>query len=339
MKPPTAILKHWSISEPVFPATDSGLINDTFVVGREPSGILQCVNPIFGPEIHQDIEAITNKLAAAGMLTPVLVHTDTGELCVPTADGAWRLLSFIPGTTIHRISCVEQAASAAALVGRFHRVTASMDHQFHFIRPGAHDTTAHMATLKTALNESDGHPLAARIQTLGTAILESWERWEGDLDLPARICHGDLKISNIRFDSTQQTALCLLDFDTFSHQTISVEMGDAWRSWCNPAGEDNVDATRFDLEIFRASALAWLSNGPELSQKEERNLVPGIERICLELAARFCTDAVRQSYFKEDCVRFPIPGAHNLHRAEGQFKLGRSANDHRNQAERILKSR
>jgi len=339
MKPPASILKHWSISEPVFPATDGGLINDTFVVGLEPSGILQRVNPVFGPEIHQDIEAITDKLAVSGMLTPMLIHTDAGDLCVPTPEGAWRLLSFIPGTTIHTISCAKQAASAAALVGRFHRVTASMDHQFHFIRPGAHDTATHMATLHSVLNASDGHPLEAHIQPLGSAILESWKRWEGDLDLPARICHGDLKISNIRFDSTQQTAICLLDFDTFSHQTISVEMGDAWRSWCNPAGEDDVAAVRFDIEIFRASALAWLSNGPELSQKEKRNLVPGIERICLELAARFCADAVRQSYFKEDFVRFPTPGTHNLHRAEGEFKLGCSAKDHRAQAERIVNSR
>ena len=339
MHPPAQILAHWSISEQVLPSTDSGLINETFVVGEMPTGILQRVNAIFGAEIHNDIEAITAHLSRCGMATPRLVHTQDGALCVPTPHGAWRLLSFVPGSTIHTISSPGQAASAAQLVGRFHRATDTLSHKFHFSRPGAHDTPAHMATLIGALDEADGHPREGPIRALGASIIERWRSWEGDLDLPLRICHGDLKISNIRFDKAGEEALCLLDFDTFSHQTIAVEMGDAWRSWCNPSGEDAAETIAFNMDIFEASALAWLQAAPPLSEKERINLVPGIERICLELAARFCADAVRKTYFKEDFTRFREPGAHNLRRAEGQFKLGCSARDHRIQAEHILNPR
>ena len=71
MTPDGLILNAWNIQEQAKPAQDGGLINDTFVVGSPPSGILQRVNPIFGPDVHLDIEAITAHLERKGMLTPM----------------------------------------------------------------------------------------------------------------------------------------------------------------------------------------------------------------------------------------------------------------------------
>jgi len=339
MTSPVEILKHWSITGPAHPSENAGLINQTFVIGEEPRAILQHVNPMFRPKIHEDIEAITAHLAQMGMLTPRLMRTQDGALFVEVPDGAWRILSFVPGSTIHTISSPEQAASAGALVGRFHAATASLTHTFQFSRPGAHDTHAHMAALVSALDDADGHALKHTIRPLGAAIVAQWKSWEGDLDLPLHICHGDLKISNLRFDHAQKEAICLLDFDTFGHQSLPVEMGDAWRSWCNKAGEDALNDIVFDLEIFEASARGWLGTAPAITQKERDNLVGGIERICLELAARFCTDAIRQNYFKEDRTRFAGAGEHNASRAEGQYLLGCSARKHRIQAEVIINTR
>jgi hypothetical protein len=286
-----------------------------------------------------DIEAITAHLASKGIPTPRLVRTSKGKLCVPTTDGAWRLLSFVPGTTIHTISNASQAESAAKIVGQFHRATEDLDHRFHFIRPGAHDTHKHMASLTEALDEASGHALEGPSTAIGTEVLNGWATWEGKLDLPLRISHGDLKISNVRFAADQMTALCLLDLDTLSHQSIAVEMGDAWRSWCNPAGEDKPDEVRFDLSIFQASAASWLTHGPAISPDERDNLVGGIERICLELAARFCADSIRQTYFKEDKSRFPKSGTHNLQRAKGQLALAQSVRSQRSLAEEFVRSR
>jgi hypothetical protein len=339
LKPPAAILAAWDITEPVRASADAGLINDTFVVGDPVQGILQRVNPIFGPDIHLDIEAITTHLEHCGLETPRLVRTSTGSLCVPTENGAWRLLTFIPGTTVHTITSMDQAASAAKLVGQFHRATADLKHSFHFIRPGAHDTPVHMELLRSTLREYGTHPLAQTARTIGDDILSRWASWEGTLELPIRICHGDLKISNVRFDEDQISARCLIDLDTLSPQTMAVEMGDAWRSWCNPAGEDAPEEAHFDLNIFAASAHAWLAAGPDLTDVERINLVPGIERICLELSARFCTDAIRQTYFKEDRTRHPEPGTHNLSRATGQLRVATSVRDQGEAAQAIIHSR
>ena len=338
MSVPAEVLDNWPNKYDVRPSQDGGLINDTFIVGEPPVAILQRVNPIFEPAVHNDIEAITAHLAAKGMLTPRLIPTKTGDLCVPTPEGAWRMLTFVPGSTHHTVQNLRQAGSAADLVGRFHRATEDLDHRFHFSRPGAHDTLQHMTTLQGAMKEAGDDAVQSSAIVLGRRILGAWADWSGALDLPLRICHGDLKISNLRFDAEGDEAICLLDFDTFSHQTIAVEMGDAWRSWCNPAGEDNIENIRFDLDIFEASAQAWLAAGPHLTSIERDNLVPGVERICLELSARFCADAIRQCYFKEDRTRFPEPGAHNLHRAAGQFRLAESVRVQKPRAESIIQN-
>ena len=115
-------------------------------------------------------------------------------------------------------------------------------------------------------------------------------------------------------------------------------MGDAWRSWCNPAVEDDADGAVFDLDLFTASATAWLSAAPPLCADEKQGLVPSVERICLELAARFCTDAIANNYFREDRQRFPEVGTHNLIRAQGQFRLAVSARSKRSACESLVAS-
>jgi len=196
-----------------------------------------------------------------------------------------------------------------------------------------------MHALRNALDASAGDPMEGPACRVGREVLQRWDDWDGSLDLPMRISHGDLKISNLRFDQSQTTAKSLLDLDTLSHQSIAVEMGDAWRSWCNPAGEDNPESAFFDLDIFESSASSWLRHGPDLDDDERANLVSGIERICLELTARFCADAINRCYFKEDRRRFPTAGEHNIHRARGQLAVARSVQTQRLSAEHIVQSR
>ena len=89
-------------------------------------------------------------------------------------------------------------------------------------------------------------------------------------------------------------------------------------------GESNPDAARFDLTLFEASFNGWMSTVGDISIEESSALVPGIHRICLELSARFCADALQNNYFKEDTETFPTIGSHNLHRATTQFRLAQS---------------
>jgi hypothetical protein len=318
-------------------APDAGLINGTYLVGEGPDAVLQWVNPLFPPAIHLDIALLLERLAAGGMLVPRLLPTRTGDSYLETEHGIFRLWSFIPGRTIHQVSSPRLAAAAGHLVGRFHRVVQGWKPVRHAPVRRVHDTPARMRDLEEEILRSAGHPLADAAGALGQQILERWQGWSGSLEEEEVICHGDLKISNLRFANERDEAIALLDLDTIGPLGLSVELGDAWRSWCNPAGEDQPDAVRFDLPRFEASARAFLAAGPELDPHQRAGLAAGPERICLELAARFCKDALANSYFREDRARFPVLGSHNLARATAQFRLAESARSERGNCERILR--
>ena len=332
---PKEALAHWDVPGSLSEEPDAGLINRTWRVGTPPRAILQWVNPIFDPRIHHDIDAITRHLAAAGLTTPRLLPTRDGALYLGDRSGCWRLLSYLPGYTLHRLEDADHAAEAGALVGRFHAALAEFSYTPQAPRRNIHHTPARMGELRAALEECAGHPLAAASRAVGEETLARWATWRGELAQPERICHGDLKISNLRFDAAGR-ATALLDLDTLGPMALSSELGDAWRSWCNPAGEDRPECITFRLDLFAASARAWLRHGPPLGAGELQSLVPGIERIALELASRFCADAVRNSYFREDRERHPEPGAHNLLRARAQLALARSAREVRGECERII---
>jgi hypothetical protein len=102
-------------------------------------------------------------------------------------------------------------------------------------------------------------------------------------------------------------------------------MGDALRSWCNPAGEDSTD-TGFDVALFEAAVEGYASRAGEMAMTaaEWGRLVDGVVAICRELAARFFGDALRERYFGWDATRFASRGEHNLVRAMGQWALHRS---------------
>lgn len=330
-------LAHWEEEGALREAPDAGLINRTWLAGTPPRAVLQWVSPIFDPVIHLNIAAVTARLAAAGLTTPRLLPTRGGELWQADGDAVWRLMTFIPGRTLHHLASPAQAAAAGQLVGRFHAALADWDFRFHDSGRPLHDTKGRMEALGATLEKADRHPLSSEARRVGEAILEAWASWDGELAQPQRPCHGDLKVSNLRFDEGGTEAVCLLDLDTLAPQALAAEMGDAWRSWCNPADEGDVDACRLDMTLFTASAQAWGAAAPPLAPGERESLVPGIERICLELASRFCTDAVENTYFREDRDRFPQPGAHNLLRARGQLNLARSARAQRAACEAVLR--
>lgn len=337
---PEDLLPYWGLDgESVRPAPDNGLINRTYFVGEPVRAVLQWVNPIFHPTLQLDIEAVTRHLAERGMVTPCLVPSRDGELWVADDQrGVWRVLTYIQGRTLHQIGSLATAKAAGDLVGRFHAGLADFAYAPRAPQRHIHDTPARLAELRAALERCDGHPFAGEARELGAEILSGFASWDGDVDQPERICHGDLKISNLRFDDDGDQGICLLDFDTIAPMSLQVEMGDAWRSWCNPAGESDPEAVRFDFAIFEASAAAWLAAFPAITRRERESLAGGVERICWELASRFCADAVNNSYFLESRDKWPRPGAHNLVRARGQRNLAVAARGARAACEKLLLS-
>lgn len=345
------VLRHWKRLGPLVLIPHQGLINRTWFVGGEPDGdpasertpraVLQWVNGIFSPKIHHDIDSLTRRLLEHRVVTPRLLTTPDGDLWIEEPEpilGCWRLATFVDGVTHDEVRDLAMAAEAGKTVGRFHRAVDGWRPELVAPQRHIHDTPKRMAELAAALASADDHPLAAEARRVGAEILARWRSWDGGAELPERVCHGDLKISNVLFDRETGEGLCLIDLDTVGQMTLASEMGDAWRSWCNPAGEDDPENATFDVDIFTASAAAWREHGPAVSRAELEALVPGIERIALELAARFCADAVRNSYFSEDRERFPAPGRHNLVRAESQLRVAAAVRECRPRCERVLLS-
>ena len=305
----------------------AGLINTTYLVSAgDERFVLQRVNPIFDPAIHDNIAAVTERLAERGLATPRLVGDREGRRFVDLgAGGVWRLSTFVAGVTFDTLRGAGQARAAGALVGRFHAALDGLDHRFVGLRLGVHDTPRHLATLRDALANHGDHPLAARTRALGAAILAAAEALAPLPALPPAIGHGDLKFNNLRFAGAappaDEDAVCLVDLDTVGPMSLAFELGDAWRSWCNPHGEERADAI-FDLDVFAASLDGYAGAiGRGLSRDERAALLGGVEWISLELAARFAADAVNERYFGWDPARFATRGEHNLVRAESQWAL------------------
>lgn len=319
----------------------SGLIQKTWFVdladGRRV--VAQEMHPIFAPAVLDDTEAVTAHVQAAGLETPRLLRTPGGDLGTRDAAGRlWRIMTYLDGTTIERVDGPARALEAAALVARFHRATSDLERPFAFVRPGAHDTAAHLARLERALADGGAVPGYDRIAPVAEAILDEARRRPALPPTVARVAHGDLKISNVLFDAAGARARALLDLDTLGHLTIAYELGDAWRSWCNPEGEDTTEP-RFDREIFAAAARGYArAAGGLLGPDEVASLVPGVITVALELAARFCVDAFEDRYFGWDPARFPSRREHNVVRAAGQLVLARQVAAARAAAEAIVAS-
>lgn len=321
----------------------SGLINDTFSVDS-PQGafVLQRVHPVFDPRIHHNILAVTEHLAGHGLLTPRLRAAASGDAWVEREGETWRMMTRIDGVSFDAVRQPAQARAAAHLLARFHSALADLEHRFVGLRAGVHDTAAHLRRLAEAVAELPQHRLHGEVTHLAEAIAARADELPPLAALPERVVHGDPKLSNVLFEAAQGPgalrARCWIDLDTVAPLPLAVELGDAWRSWCNRSGEDE-QVAHFDLEIFTASLRGYLDGCTlELRADERESLLHGVEWITLELSARFAADALRESYFGWDRGRFPAAGEHNLVRARGQWSLHEAVVASRGAREAVLRA-
>jgi Ser/Thr protein kinase RdoA (MazF antagonist) len=335
--PPGEVVAAYGLERAVFEPIEIGLINQTFLVrlDGEPRIVLQRQHHTFRGEVNLDIEAITAHLEARGIGVPRIVRTGAGRAWIDHGEFAWRALTFIDGVTVSRVERPELAHAAASLVGRFHRAIDGFEHVFHFTRPGAHDTPAHLARLRSALEAHRAHPAIEEVRPIAEGILG--HPLPTIPPLPERIIHGDLKISNVMFDRELEHAIALLDLDTFQHGTIAIELGDALRSWCNPKGESG-DAVEVDRAIFEAAVRGYAETAGDLLSLDEReSIASGLETIAPELSSRFALDALEDRYFAWDATRFASRTAHDIVRARSQLALARSAQRHRVDLQAIVR--
>jgi Ser/Thr protein kinase RdoA (MazF antagonist) len=322
LMPPERVLAAFALRPSSLHRATSGLMNPTWYAetGSGAAVVLQRVNPIFSAEVNIDIAAVTEHLAAKGLVTPRLVPTRDGALWVEH-EGVWRVLTRIEGICRDALETPAQARAAGRIVAEFHRAVSDLKHDFRNRRLGVHDTARHLRTLREALSEHRSHRDFAAIEPLGERVLEAAAELPPLPPSRDRIVHGDPKISNLVFARDADRAICLIDLDTLAHMPVALELGDALRSWCNPATEDAASA-RFVRDFFDQAIDGYAEAAQGFLTPEEWRAIPrGALWITVELAARFCADALCERYFGWNRARYQSASAHNQARAQGQLLL------------------
>ena len=335
---PPDVLDAWKLSASNLSPLGSGLINQTWLVQTGGARyVLQQVNPLFPPAINADIQVVTEHLRARGMIAPELLPTTDGRLWVEHDGHVYRLMTHIDGQCRDHLSSPAQAREAGILLARFHRALSDLKHEFRNQRLGVHDTARHLETLRQALAAHGAHRDYAAIRPLGDEILQLAAELPPLPAVVERNVHGDPKLNNLLFDEATGRALCLIDLDTLGRMPLPLELGDAFRSWCNTAGEDHRQST-FALDLFGAAVEGYAREAAGwITPTEAGAIVAGTLTIYVELAARFCSDALKEVYFGWDPQRFPSRSAHNQVRAASQLNAARALWDVRGAAEELVR--
>ncbi|MDQ3076279.1 MAG: aminoglycoside phosphotransferase family protein [bacterium] len=324
---PKEVLNKYFIKSAKFSVVEfgTGATNTTYKVTLQKGDsvtlyVLQHMSLFFGLSSMEDIDAITKRIYSKGINTQSVVPTLEGEQFVSDDKSWWRVLTYIPGTIFDSISSGNQAREAGKLVGIVHNGLFDFDYEFKYKLLHYRDTEFFMNELQSILIKNQGSDKFNRLKGLGEKVLFAYKALPKNSDLPKRIIHGDLKISNVVFDQNGENAVALIDWDTLMRGPVALDLGDALRSWCMSGGED-VNMVKFDKEVYDKALEGYFSTANFLTKEEKESIPWGVKLITLELSARFLIDAFNESYFRLDSSKYKSLFEQNKKRAENQFKF------------------
>ena len=329
----------------------NGNINETFLAVyrntfAETQVVLQRVNrAVFhSPEvIMANMHAITmhchDKLerdAKRGMddrvwQMPRIIKTKGGGDFIRDERGdVWRVITRI--LSAHAFDTAqgpEHALECGCALGHFHYLLSDMPTEaIADPLPGFHVTSGYLRhydrTLKSKRAQSllsasvEARRLAKFIdERRGFALC--LEKAEADGELRRRMFHGDPKVNNIMIDDFTGKGTAMIDLDTVSPGLVQIDVGDAVRSICNPAGEEetNLGKVAFDENLFLAFIKGYMKEaGAFMTAADREYLYDAMRLLPFELGLRFFQDYLAgDRYFKTQ-----HPGQ-NLNRARVQFRL------------------
>tara|TARA_R110000868_G_scaffold138755_5_gene353129 strand:- start:11100 stop:12218 length:1119 start_codon:yes stop_codon:yes gene_type:complete len=318
----------------------SGHINDTFLIKTKSNNsyILQQINH----GVFKDIPGlINNKVLVSKHLQKKLSHLSPSQLkrrvlsFIETVEGGyyyldnngnyWNLMRFIDDSlTFETVKDEEIAYEGGKLIGDFLNLTSDFDaSQLIEVIPKFHDMSFRFSQFEDATKVAS----VARLKQAKKYINLVWslkdemhiiQNLKESGQIKTRVTHNDTKISNVLFDSNKK-GLCVIDTDTIMPGIVHYDFGDAIRTICNTAAEDesNLDLVGFNFEYYKAYEKGFLEKlESSLSSLEIKYLPLGAKTMIFIMALRFLTDYLNEDiYYK---TKYP---EHNLDRAKNQFKL------------------
>jgi Ser/Thr protein kinase RdoA (MazF antagonist) len=296
-----------------------GLLHATYrVVTAGGDFVVQRLHAAIPDSAIDDMRTVTAYLVSCGLQVPSLVLTRDGRpFARDMHGGRWRVYPWLPGHVVESLPDPAMARQAGRLVGLLHKHLAACDYIPQGSIPHFHDTDFVLTELQNI------HPqLPDEVRGIADDILATLPSLIV-ADEPQQLIHGDLKISNLIFNDLGH-AVGIIDFDTILRHARAIDLGDAFRSWCNRTAEDDPDAT-FDVAFFEAAASGYAQGfGVPSGPAEHARHLRATRQITLELAARFLIDVVHDTYFGFDAARYPHRRAHNVARARGQYHLAQT---------------
>ncbi|MWB96469.1 phosphotransferase [Flavobacterium sp. GA093] len=335
-----------------FEELSSGHINDTYLVTAESGKqfILQRINE----GVFKDVPGlIANKVSVSKHLLKKLKHlseddikrrvltfigTKKGVFYYKDTDGNfWNVMVYIEGSiTFETVNNEEIAYEGGKLFGEFLNLTSDFDaRKLTEVIPDFHNMAFRYFQFDCALKEASEQRIqqARNLIQLVQDLKEEMHVLQNLKDtgkIKLRVTHNDTKISNALFD-TNQKGLCVIDTDTVMPGIIHYDFGDAIRTICNTAAEDekNLEQVKFNLQFYKAYVKGFLEKtNKSLSILEIKYLPLGAKTMVFIMALRFLTDFLNNDvYYKTE---YP---EHNLDRSKNQFKLIESLSEQFNEME------
>lgn len=324
----------------------TGHINDTYLIKtkKKPFFVLQRINH----GVFKDVPGlIENKVAVSRHIQDKLkdlskkkrkrrvltfAKTNTGESYYKDEEGNyWNLMYFIDDSvTFETVNNEEIAYEGGRLMGQFLTLTSDFDiSKLIEVIPRFHDMSFRYMQFQEALKIASEERLNKAKEQI------KWvENYKDEMHIiqglkesgaiKTRVTHNDTKISNILFN-TKNKGLCVIDTDTVMPGIVHYDFGDAIRTICNTAAEDetNLDLVAFNVSYYKAYTEGFLKKmGPFLSPLELKYLPLGAKTMIFIMALRFLTDYLNGDvYYK---TKYP---EHNFDRAKNQFKLIKSLSE------------
>lgn len=318
----------------------SGHINDTYLIKttNKQYYILQRINH----GVFKDVPGlIANKVAVSQHLRKKMSHltkkklnrrvlsfisTKSGDSYYIGKEGNfWNVMVYIDKSKTFEIVENESIAyEGGKLFGDFLNLTSDFDASLLIeVIPNFHDMSFRYSQFEEALkNTSSVRKERAKECINQVEILKDemhiLQHLKDTKKIQLRVTHNDTKISNALFDLNNK-GLCVIDTDTVMPGIVHYDFGDAIRTICNTAAEDEKDLklVNFNLLYYKAYVKGFLEEiGNSLSPIELKHLPLGAKTMTFIMAIRFLTDYLNGDiYYK---TKYPD---HNFDRSKNQFKL------------------
>lgn len=318
----------------------SGHINDTYLIKtkKKPYFVLQRINQGVFKDVPRLIE---NKIAVSQHIQEKLKHLSlkkqkhrvlifikakTGDFYFKdNAGNFWNLMYYInKSQTFETVKDEQIAYEGGKLTGEFLKLTSDLDvSKLSEVIPKFHDMSFRYSQFQSSLQSASrarlfkAQPYINKIYNLKEEMHVLQTLKESGA-IKQRVTHNDAKISNILFNKKNK-GLCIIDTDTVMPGIVHYDFGDAIRTICNTAVEDetNLDLVEFNTTFYKAYTKGFLKKMKNTLTDIEIDYLPlGVKTMIFIMALRFLTD-----YLNKDVYYKTKYSEHNLDRAKNQFKL------------------